>query len=195
MGFVLTSGDMVNAYPSGPKANIEAMDRQISSLKEILREVHPEIPLVFQPGNHDISDQPFPADIEHYKTQFGDDYFSFWVGGVFYLSINSLYYVDDTNTKEEARKHNEWIEQQLLDLQKLDKPPKHVVFCSHHPPFVASEDEMPGWANWPKEPRERLLELATKAGAKLWLAGHFHGESSGISRGGVEVVVSASCGT
>jgi len=39
-----------------------------------------------------------------------------------------------------------------------------------------------------------VLKLAAKAGVRLWLSGHYHGNSTAVSRDNVEVVVSSSCG-
>ena len=56
--------------------------RQVASFKEALHALNPSIPLILQPGNHDIGQRPTPADVQRYRELFGDDYFSFWVGGV-----------------------------------------------------------------------------------------------------------------
>ena len=87
-----------------------------------LAELDPDIPLLLQPGNHDLH-QARPnatvvhacalvldvrpraphgrshavvsaqgasrASIERYRGRYGDDYYSFWAGGVCYISLNS----------------------------------------------------------------------------------------------------------
>ena len=104
---------------------------QVASFQEALRELDPSIPLILQPGNHDVGQNPsagaaaaYPAAalpcygptyygstyygstyygftyyagstyllwlllgtalVSEYCARFGDDYFSFWVGGVKY---------------------------------------------------------------------------------------------------------------
>ena len=78
-----------------------------------MRELDPSIPLVLQPGNHDVGQNPsagivaeHPAvalltralltrallatgNVAEYCARFGDDYFSFWVGGVKCVPLHS----------------------------------------------------------------------------------------------------------
>ena len=82
--------------------------REVASFKEALHELNPSIPLVLQPGNHDIGQQPTPSDIERYRQRFGDDYFSFWVGGVMYVALNSQYYRDDASTVALREDQDAW---------------------------------------------------------------------------------------
>ena len=115
--FLLVSGDLTNAWPS--EKTREIVSAQVSSFKEVgahlppyhpvalplspdpvgcnhtwqvLRELDPTIPLVLQPGNHDVGQNPTRDDVQRYKKLWGDDYFSFWVGGVLYIGINSQFY-------------------------------------------------------------------------------------------------------
>ena len=44
---------------------------------------------MLQPGNHDVGQNPSAGNVAEYCARFGDDYFSFWVGGVKYISINA----------------------------------------------------------------------------------------------------------
>ena len=53
---------------------------------------------------------------------------------------------------------------------------------------AGDEDEQPGWANWLTEHRKAMLSMAAAAGARLWLAGHYHGNAVGVSKAGIEVV-------
>ena len=110
---------------------------------------------MLQPGNHDVGQSPTPADIERYRQRFGDDYFSFWVGGVLYVALNSQYYRDDSAVLGERLEQDEWARRTFASA--LERPPKHVVLLSHVPPFVGEEDEQAGWANWRPEPRRSLL--------------------------------------
>lgn len=190
--FLLVSGDLINAFPSGPNASPHAALGEIASLKEVLREVSSDIPIIFQPGNHDIAQIPTPKDIALYRERFGDDYYSFWVGGVFYLSINSQYYMDDAESKELRAAQDKWVEEELAASKAVAK---HIVLLSHVPPFVGKEDEEQGWATWERGARKKMLSLAAEAGAKLWLCGHFHGQAHCWSEGGVEIVVTKSCCT
>ena len=85
-----------------------------------------------------------------------------------------------------------WLERELTAARSCGA--KHVVLLSHVSPFMGDEDEAHGHFNWAVEPRRWVLDLATKAGVKLWLCGHYHGNCVVRSSGGLEVVTTGSCG-
>ena len=62
--FLLISGDLTNAFPSDEDLAVGA--RQVADFKEALRELDPHIPLILQPGNHDIGQQPTADDVARY---------------------------------------------------------------------------------------------------------------------------------
>jgi len=188
--FLLISGDLINAFPTSEHEAVGA--RQVASFKEALHELNPSIPVILQPGNHDIGQRPTTADIDRYRARFGDDYYSFWVGGVMYISLNSQYYREADEVLPLAQAHDEWASAAFCEA--VERGARHVVVLSHVPPFISEEDEQAGWANWKHEPRRRLLGWASDAHAKLWLAGHYHGNAVGTSRSGIEVVTTSSCG-
>ena len=51
-----------------------------------------------------------------------------------------------------------------------------------------------GHFNWAEEPRKWVLSLARRAGVKMWLCGHYHGNCVVTGESGVEVVTTSSCG-
>ena len=111
--FVLISGDLTNAWPSDKTQDIVAA--QVSGFKEVLRELDPSIPLVLQPGNTTLGRTLTRDDVERYVKIWGDDYFSFWVGGVLYISINSQYYhiaCDNDEAAELKREQEIWLERE-----------------------------------------------------------------------------------
>ena len=75
--FFVVCGDMIDAFPT--ETNYEA---QFSDFKAVFQELDPEIPLVCVCGNHDAGDQPTVQSIAKYRSNYGDDYYSFWVGGI-----------------------------------------------------------------------------------------------------------------
>lgn len=74
--FFVVCGDMIDAFPG--TRNYEA---QFADFKMAFQQLDPEIPLVCVCGNHDIGDQPTVETIARYRSNYGDDYYSFWVGG------------------------------------------------------------------------------------------------------------------
>eukprot|EP00316_Scyphosphaera_apsteinii_P012134 CAMPEP_0119305612 /NCGR_PEP_ID=MMETSP1333-20130426/6572_1 /TAXON_ID=418940 /ORGANISM="Scyphosphaera apsteinii, Strain RCC1455" /LENGTH=418 /DNA_ID=CAMNT_0007308751 /DNA_START=157 /DNA_END=1413 /DNA_ORIENTATION=- len=205
--FVLISGDLADAYPSAAQpvpppcadpreGGVRA--QQLRSFKAALRSLDPQIPLVLQPGNHDLGQQPLLRHIAEYRLHFGDDYFCFWVGGVLFVAINSQYYTGRTaghaagaalSSLGEAQ--DEW----LLRLLRSEaaRRARHVAVLSHVPPFVDNEAEEEGWANWELKARRKVLQAASEAGVRLWLSGHFHSNVITRSSTGIPVVVSSSC--
>lgn len=74
--FFIVCGDLVNAVPSH-KFN----DQQVVDFKKVFEELDPSIPLVCVCGNHDVGDTPTQQSVKKYRSNFGDDYFTFWTGG------------------------------------------------------------------------------------------------------------------
>lgn len=190
--FLLISGDLINAFPSADADGGPVAARQVASFKEALHELSPSIPVVLLPGNHDIGQKPCAADVDRYRARFGDDYFSFWVGGVMYVALNSQYYRDSTDVPALREAQDEWARGAFAEAIEHDA--HHVVLLSHVPPFISDEDEQAGWANWQHEHRQRLLAMATQARVKIILCGHYHGNAVCHSKSGIEVVTSSSCG-
>lgn len=187
--FVVITGDLVNKSPRSRKGALIA-GSQVECFKDSLRCLHASIPLVLQPGNHDIGDRPRPEDIARYQRTFGDDYFSFWVGGVLYINLNSQLYMDGKYTADLREEQDRWLERLVNDAAGKAT---HIVALSHVPPFIESFDEDEGWSNWPKKHRTRVFEILRSAGVSLWLCGHYHSNAD-TNAEGVEVVTSSSCG-
>ena len=75
--FFIVCGDLVNAYPSA-----RYRDDQVKTFKELFTQLHSDIPLICVCGNHDVGDTPTRENVEEYRNNFGDDYFTFWKGGM-----------------------------------------------------------------------------------------------------------------
>lgn len=59
----------------------------------------------------------FNLDIFRYRSSFGDDFFSFWCGGILFLVINSQYFYDSSKVPDLADEHEKWIESQLAEAK------------------------------------------------------------------------------
>jgi len=188
--FLFVSGDLINMYPRGEGCDPRVTEAQVADFKDAMRELDPSIPLVLQPGNHDVGDHPMPEDIQRYRQRFGDDYYSFWVGGVLYISLNSQYYVDGDQVSALREDHDCWLEQVV---STASSKAQHIVVLSHVPPFVETMHEAQGWSNWPVKHRSRVFDIFAERAITLWLCGHYHANVE-TADGGTEIVVSASCG-
>ena len=162
--FVVVSGDLINGFPGEP-----AIPDQVEAFKGALARLDPSIPLVLEPGNHDLGQRPTEAAVHLYQKRFGDDYLRFWVGGVLFVSLNSQL-VKAPGAPGRAA-HASWA------AEAFGTRAERVVVLSHICPFVGAPDEAEGWANWPLPARRTVLAQATRAGAGLWLCGHLHGNA------------------
>ena len=181
--FVVVSGDLINGFPGKP-----AIPDQVDAFKGALAGLDPSIPLVLEPGNHDLGQRPTEAAVRAYRERFGDDYLRFWVGGVLFVSLNSQVVKAGDGVAARRAAHASWA------AEAFETRTKRVVVLSHICPFVGAPDEAEGWANWPLPARRAVLAQATRAGAGLWLCGHLHGNA--VARHGrLEIVTSSAVGS
>ena len=74
--FFIVCGDMIDAFPWK-----KYHKPQFEDFASAFKKLDDEIPLLCVCGNHDVGDRPTVETISSYKTKYGDDYYSFWVGG------------------------------------------------------------------------------------------------------------------
>ena len=87
--------------------------QQILDLKRAISGLDSSIALLAVSGNHDLGNSPTNETIREYRQQFGDEFYSFVVGGVFYIVINSQCLFDPSQSLEAAESQNKWFEEQL----------------------------------------------------------------------------------
>lgn len=134
-------------------------------LKNVLKGLSRDIPLVFVSGNHDLGNAPTPDTVRDYCQLWGEDYFSFWVGGVFFLVLNSQLYFDCSKCPELRQAQDTWLHEQLSLAEK--KKCKHAVVFQHIPFFLKDPDEDHDYFNLEKSIRHDLLEKFCKAGTTI----------------------------
>jgi len=178
--FVCVCGDLVNAYPNKGEQEAALQEEQVAAFCEVASEIDPSIPLVCMCGNHDVGDRPNARTIDLYKRRFGDDYFSFWVGGVKFIVINSQLYKNALDCEPLAIAQDVWLDAELEAEET--KRARHVVVMSHIPPFIVEADEPSVYFNFEASKRADLLERMARAGVSLWLCGHFHENAGGVAR-------------
>lgn len=135
---------------------------QEQDLKSVLKNTDQDIPLVFVSGNHDIGNTPTRETIDNYCKSWGDDYFSFWVGGVFFLVLNSQLYFDSSKCPELKQAQDAWLNGQLAAARKHKC--KHVIVFQHIPLFLREPDEDHDYFNLEKSVRHEIMEKFHKAG-------------------------------
>lgn len=188
--FLVICGDLIDAFPyDGDLSEIETRKAQEIDLKKVLLGLN--IPLVCVCGNHDVGNTPTEKTVLKYRDSFGDDYFSFWCGGVYFLALNSQFWQDRTEAPKLAEEQDEWLEKELEYIKA--KKPVHAIIFQHIPPFLENIDEETQYFNLPTDTRKQLLEKFIKAGVKYVFCGHYH-RNSGGSYNGLEVVVTSAVG-
>ncbi|VDO07130.1 unnamed protein product [Rodentolepis nana] len=165
--FVIVCGDLVDAEPGRPERG-----EQIADLKSAFVEIVPDIPIFTLPGNHDVGSSPCSADIEDYKSHWGDDYYSFWCGKVKIIVINSQLYFNSENCKTGSEAQDTWLNAELCS-QENQNAEKIIVF-QHIPLFRMSSDEDDDYFVIPKGTREDLMNRYYKAGIRHVFSGHVH---------------------
>ncbi|XP_060642329.2 serine/threonine-protein phosphatase CPPED1 isoform X1 [Anolis sagrei] len=184
--FLVLCGDLVHGMPGTPWR-----EAQIRDLKNVLKEINPEIPLVFVSGNHDLGNTPTPETIQSYCDEWGDDYFSFWLGGVFFLVLNSQLYFDSSQCLELKQAQDAWLDQQLAIAK--GRQCKHAVVFQHIPLFLKDPAEDHNYFNLELSIRQELLEKFHKAGVKAVFSGHCHKNAGGVYKD-LEMVISSAIG-
>ncbi|XP_065332262.1 serine/threonine-protein phosphatase CPPED1-like isoform X1 [Cloeon dipterum] len=176
--FFVICGDLCDAFPSEEPALRAEQERD---LKRILSNLDPLIPLVCVCGNHDVGNQPSSADLLAYQSSFGDDYFSFWCGGVFHIVVNSQFWHDRSLVKEEAEKQDHWLEEQLNTLKNSGA--KFGIIFQHIPWFLNEYDEAntaDAYFSLRPEIRQKWLPKFKEAGVKVVFCGHYHRNAGGF---------------
>ncbi|XP_068439998.1 serine/threonine-protein phosphatase CPPED1 [Clinocottus analis] len=187
--FMVLCGDLVHAMPDTPFREGQERD-----LKAALKGTDPSIPLVFVSGNHDLGNTPTPTTLEQYCSAWGNDYFSFWVGGVLCLVLNSQLFYDASACPQLKEAQETWLEEQLSRASSSKEPrPKHVLVFQHIPLYLKSPDEEDNYFNLHREVRQNLLDRFKKAGVKAVFSGHYHRNAGGC-HDGLDMVVSSAIG-
>nr|XP_005598961.2 serine/threonine-protein phosphatase CPPED1 isoform X1 [Equus caballus] len=164
---------------------------QTEDLQRVLRDVDSEIPLVFVSGNHDVGNVPTPETIEEFQQTWGDDYFSFWVGGVLFLVLNSQFLYDASRCPALKQAQDQWLDQQLSIAGQ--RKCQHAIVFQHIPLFLESIDEDDDYFNLSKPVRKEMVDKLSKAGVKAVFSGHYHRNAGGIYQN-LDMVVSSAIG-
>jgi len=197
--FAIVCGDMTNAYPENSSTPLYLQHAEKDAFKRVFSRVDESIPLLCVCGNHDIGDRPNSKTLNIYMKRWGDDYYSFWCGGVKFLVINTQVYkalerdphAEDLLRMRKAQ--DAWLEK---ELEKTDaEKPAHLVILSHIPPYIEAPDEEDGYFNLKSTSRDELVTKCKAKGASKWFCGHYHRNSCACDADGkFEVVVTGAVG-
>ena len=183
--FVIVCGDLVNQVSGAHHA------AQVAEFQRIARKIDPSIPLVCVCGNHDVGNRPTAGTLTTYRREFGDDWFSFEVSGLYGIVLNSSLYSDPTGAAEEHERQHAWFTRELERARASGA--KHVVVFQHHPWFLEKPDDADQYFTIPQVRRAPALELMKKAGVRAVFAGHYHRNAHGRD-GELEMVTTSAVG-
>jgi hypothetical protein len=99
--------------------------------------------------------------LARYKSSFGDDYFSFWCGGVRFLVLNTQYFEDASKVPELALKHEQWLNEEL-ELAK--QAGSRVIVFQHIAWFLRDPDEEENYFSIKPNIRHIWLEKLKNSG-------------------------------
>ena len=164
--FVVVTGDMVNA--AGDAA-------QIAEFKRVAGRLDKNIRLFLMPGNHDVGNEPTKESLAKYREQFGPDYYTFRVGDITGIVLNSNLEKDPHNVPGEAAKMEAWFRDRAG--QSAAGRGKHLIVFQHIPFFLNDANEEDRYENIPRETRQRYLKMLHEYGVRQIFAGHYHSTS------------------
>jgi len=195
--FVVVCGDQThNLEDFWSKGELEVGRKkrlnELAAFKNIYSKLDKSIPLVCVCGNHDVGNKPTEKTIQLYKEEFGDDYLSFWCGGVKFIVLNSQIVQGLLPADELSVAHEKWADEEFE--RKHENDPVHSVVMCHIPPFCWDAGEKHTNFNWPIEKRQIWLEKMVKANVKKVYCSHYHRRAGGKYKD-LEVVVSGALGT
>ena len=170
---------------------LKLREAQIKDLKQSLLQLDPAIKLVCVCGNHDVGDIPTVESIDTYRTDFGDDFFSFWNSGCKFLVLNSQMYFNSSKIPELKKEQDAWLDK---ELHSDTAGHKHLVVFQHIPLFIETADEPDHiYFNIPLSERKGLIERFKKAQVRKVFCGHYHRNAGGFD-GDLECVVTTAIG-
>ncbi|XP_055963404.1 serine/threonine-protein phosphatase CPPED1 [Sorex fumeus] len=184
--FFVLCGDLVHAMPGMPWRQ-----EQTEDLQRVLGKVDSSIPLVLVSGNHDLGNSPTAQTVAEFCQTWGDDYFSFWAGGILFLVLNSQLWHDASQCPELRQAQDHWLDQQLAAARTQGC--RQVVVFQHIPLFLQNIGEDDDYFNLGTTIRQELADKLTRAGVKAVFAGHYHRNAGGTYES-LDMVVSSAIG-
>ncbi|XP_047695133.1 serine/threonine-protein phosphatase CPPED1 isoform X1 [Prionailurus viverrinus] len=154
--FFVLCGDLIHAMPGTPWRK-----EQTADLQRVLARLDSDIPLVLVSGNHDLGNAPTPETVAEFQRTWGDDYFSFWVGGVLCLVLNSQFWYDASRCPALKQAQDQWLDQQLSVAGQREC--QHAIVFQHIPLFLQSIDEDDDYFNLTKSVRREVADKLVRA--------------------------------
>jgi serine/threonine-protein phosphatase CPPED1 len=175
--FVVVCGDIVNTSENR---------EQTREAKRIAAMLHPDIPLYWVAGNHEVWNNPTPRSLKWYREQFGPDWYSFTKNGRTFIVLNSCLFYDSSRAPGEAAAQDAWMQKALAQAHRP------VIFM-HHPVCLVDPREEDGYFQLPARVRLPLINLFQDHGVEAVFNGHYH-RNAYVKVGQMELVTSGPVG-
>src|ERR1039457_7108940 len=114
--FVVITGDLIDKPDDGAQA---------AEYQRITAKLNPKIKLFGVAGNHDVGNEPTQESLARYRERFGPDYYSFRVGDVAGLVLNSNLEKGAEKVPGEASKMEAWFHNELERVKLTGV--KHII--------------------------------------------------------------------
>jgi 3',5'-cyclic AMP phosphodiesterase CpdA len=161
--FVVITGDLINQATNSAQA---------AEYKRIAAKLDPKIKLFSVAGNHDVGNEPTKETLARYRERNGPDYYSFRIGDIAGIVLNSNLEKGAKNVPDEAAKMESWFKAELEKAKSSGA--KHTIVFQHIPFFKKEAGEPEVYDNVPVDVRQRYLKLMRDYGVKYVFAGHLH---------------------
>ena len=176
--FVVITGDFVHNQHS---------QEQIEEFMRITAKIHPDIPVYYSPGNHDIGKNPDKQSLQRYVERYGEDRFAFEHKGSTFIGFNTgLIKAPFNNTEQEQYT---WLTSKLNDAQGSD----HIILFCHYPFFNKTIDEPEAYSNLSPDARQKYLPLFDSLGVAAVFSGHYH-DNALATFGNIQLVTTSAAG-
>ena len=88
-------------------------------LEDALDCLESQVKVLYVAASGDFKGRLDKEDVDIYKRSFGDDWYGFWVCGVAFLVLNTVYHRDDLDNGSilQREEQNDWIDSELLQQQ------------------------------------------------------------------------------
>ncbi|XP_014676581.1 PREDICTED: serine/threonine-protein phosphatase CPPED1-like isoform X2 [Priapulus caudatus] len=163
--------DFKESQQGAGKSHKEAQEKDFIKL---FSELDSDIPLVCVCGNHDIGNTPTHQSVQNYKATFGDDHFSFWVGGVHCIVLNSQFFKDASQVPDLLEEQDAWLDAELKQTGF-----QHRIVFQHIPWFLHEADEEDDYFSVDLRVRMRYLDKFKAHGVRTIFSGHYHRNAGG----------------
>lgn len=183
--FLMVLGDMVMHWDH---------QGEIADLRESFKQLSPDIPLYWVPGNHDVGVDYYAATDESlaaYRENYGPDWHSFTVGPCQFFAFNSPLFDRPDSARAEHDAQLEWLEEELS--HPLPGGISHRIAFAHHPLFLQDSSEEYATYNLPEAGRSTLIDLFARNGVEYMFTGHTHFNNLS-SHGKLKIVATTSTG-